>query len=179
MYSRRRAIGGEIKTDSTIIPKALNLGLLYQLRALPLMMQTPLPTLCNFAMSAQQLGQLKCCTSTADDECVGYVIWALLTPDVERGVHCREALGHWLTGNTAMAPMPWVLDMAVAPGSLRYVLEDLRGCGVRGARNSDLRFRYQGRAPPVQARQPSGWDEQLHCHQAAGGLQHECAVPAQ
>ncbi|MFO1227020.1 toxin-activating lysine-acyltransferase [Roseateles sp.] len=130
MYSAS-AIGGEIKPDSAIIPKALNLGLLCQFAArFPSQMQTPLPSFVQLAMSAQQLGQLKLYFN-GYDECVGYVIWALLTPDVEREFIAGKPrpLAEWEYSDGTNA---WVLDMAVAPGSLRYVLEDLRDVVFEG-----------------------------------------------
>ena len=80
---------------------------------------------------------------------MGYVIWALLTPDVEREFIAGKPrpLADWEYSDGTNA---WVLDMAVAPGSLRYVLEDLRDVVFEG-RATDL-LPYQGRAPPVQAR---------------------------
>lgn len=59
------------------------------------------------------------------NECVGYVIWATLTPDVERryiGGQPR-ALADWEFSDGTSA---WVLDFAVMPGLLRPVMEDLR-----------------------------------------------------
>jgi hemolysin-activating ACP:hemolysin acyltransferase len=58
-------------------------------------------------------------------ECIGYVIWATLTPDVERRFvngRARE-LADWEFSDGTSA---WVLDFAVAPGALRPVMEDLR-----------------------------------------------------
>ncbi len=57
--------------------------------------------------------------------CVGYVIWAALTPDVERlYISGRpRPLADWEFSD---GTSPWVLDFAVAPGLVRPVMEDLR-----------------------------------------------------
>jgi hemolysin-activating ACP:hemolysin acyltransferase len=97
---------------------------------------------CNFAMkfarlSGAKLGDLiRLIEGAAQSEqlkiyfngygdCVGYVIWAFLSPPVE---------AEYLAGNLRPLELweysegvnAWVLDMAVRPGSLRHVLEDLR-----------------------------------------------------
>ena len=56
---------------------------------------------------------------------VGYVIWALLAPDVEeRLARKREIdlhLSEWHEGNSL-----WILDLLVPAGNFKYVLEDLK-----------------------------------------------------
>ena len=74
--------------------------------------------------NAIRFGQLKIYFN-AYQECVGYVVWAYLTPDVEKQFIAGKirALDDWEFNDGTSA---WILDMAVAPGSLPYVLEDLR-----------------------------------------------------
>lgn len=76
------------------------------------------------ARSALQVGQMRVYVNTAH-ECVGFVIWATLTPDVERryiGGKPRP-LAEWEFSDGTSA---WVLDFAVVPGLLRLVMKDLR-----------------------------------------------------
>lgn len=125
------AIGGEIKPGSPVIPRAFNLGLLCQFAArLPGHAQMPLGSFVQLAVAAQQVGQLKLYFN-GYDECVGYVMWGLLTPDVEREFISGKprALAEWEYSDGSSA---WILDMATAPGSLRYVLEDLRDVVFEG-----------------------------------------------
>lgn len=119
------AVGGALRPDAPLRRLALDLGLACQFASrLPGHAQMPLGGFVSLAMAAQQVGQLKTYLNGYGD-CVGYVIWALLTPDAERefiGGKAR-ALADWEFSDGTNA---WILDLAVAPGSLPYVLEDLR-----------------------------------------------------
>ena len=78
----------------------------------------------GLARGATQVGQLRVYVNKTH-ECVGYVIWATLTPDVERrfiGGKPRP-LADWEFSDGTSA---WILDFAVAPGMLQKVLADLR-----------------------------------------------------
>jgi hemolysin-activating ACP:hemolysin acyltransferase len=119
------AICGALTPDSAAMRRALELGLVCQFAArLPSHARMPLGSFIALALAAQQVGQLKIYLN-GYEECVGYAIWALLTPEVEREFIAGKprALAEWEYGD---GTSPWVLDMAVAPGSLTYVMEDLR-----------------------------------------------------
>ncbi|MFG6428693.1 toxin-activating lysine-acyltransferase [Roseateles sp. LYH14W] len=119
------AVGGALKPESKLLRQASEVGLLCQFAArLPSHQQMPLPGFMSLAMATQQVGQLKVYLN-GYEECVGYVMWALLTPDVEREFISGKprALADWEYSDGTSA---WILDMAVAPGSLPHVLQDLR-----------------------------------------------------
>src|SRR4051812_23054467 len=105
--------------------RALALGLALQLASmLPSHQDMTSTSFAELARRAMQVGQLRVYVNS-DHECVGYVIWATLTPDVERRFvrgKPRE-LAEWEFSDGTSA---WVLDFAVAPGMLRRVMEDLR-----------------------------------------------------
>jgi hemolysin-activating ACP:hemolysin acyltransferase len=57
-------------------------------------------------------------------ECMGYVVWALLAPDVESRFFNGDLslqLVEWNEGTSL-----WIIDFLVPRGSLKYVLRDLR-----------------------------------------------------
>ncbi len=119
------AIGGALQPDSVARRTVTDFGLVCQFAAnLPSHAQMPLRSFAVLTQHAQQVDQLKVYLN-GYEECVGYVIWALLTPDVERAFIAGNLrpLAPWEfnDGNSL-----WILDMAVASGSLSYVLEDLR-----------------------------------------------------
>jgi hemolysin-activating ACP:hemolysin acyltransferase len=119
------AIGGRLKPESAMAGRARDLGLACQFATrLPGHAQMPLGSFVPLLLSAQQVGQFKVYLN-GYDECVGYVAWALLTPDVEREFIAGKprALAEWEFSD---GTSPWILDLVVAPGSLPYVLEDLR-----------------------------------------------------
>lgn len=74
--------------------------------------------------AAYDLGQVKVYFSDYG-ECVGYVLWALLAPDVEekliRGDSPALHPVEWNEGTSL-----WIIDFLVRRGSLPYVLQDLR-----------------------------------------------------
>lgn len=84
----------------------------------------PLQVLADRALTAHSLEQAKLYFNDYG-QCVGYVIWALLSPEVERrflgtpdsSLHISE----WNEGGSL-----WILDFVVPYGSLRYVMDDLR-----------------------------------------------------
>lgn len=101
------------------------LGLAFQFAAqLPSHQRQPLATFAALARGALQVGQMRVYVNAAY-ACVGYVIWAALTPDVERlYISGRpRPLADWEFSD---GTSPWVLDFAVAPGLVRPVMEDLR-----------------------------------------------------
>lgn len=119
------AIGGQLKPDSVAARQSLDLGLVCQFAArLPGHAQTPLSGMVPLLLNARKVGQLKVYLN-GYDECVGYVVWALLAPEVEQEFISAQPrpLADWEFND---GTSPWILDMAVAPGSLPYVLEDLR-----------------------------------------------------
>ncbi|MFG6417308.1 toxin-activating lysine-acyltransferase [Roseateles sp. DC23W] len=119
------AIGGEMRSESAAVRRALEIGMLCQFAArLAKHGQMPLGAFVKMATSIQQVGQLKLYFNNYD-KCLGYVMWALLTPDVERDLLAGRprVLADWEYNDGSS---PWILDMAVLPGALPYVLEDLR-----------------------------------------------------
>lgn len=101
------------------------IGLAFQFAArLPSHHRQPLAGFAALARGALQVGQMRVYVNTAY-ECVGYVIWATLTPDVERQYISGKPrpLADWEFSDGTSA---WVLDFAVSPGLLRPVMEDLR-----------------------------------------------------
>lgn len=128
MISTIHPLLGELKPSATSDKQreqTLALGLAVQLAAQsPSHQGQPVAGLAALARSALQVGQMRVYVNTAN-ECVGYVIWATLTPDVERryiGGQPRP-LAEWEFSDGTSA---WVLDFAVMPGLLRRVMEDLR-----------------------------------------------------
>ncbi len=119
---------GELKPPATFeadCQNTLALGLALQLAAImPSHQGQPLAWFTALARGALQVGQMRVYVNTAH-ECVGYVIWATLTPDVERLFISGKAypLADWEFSDGTSA---WVLDFAVTPGLLRPVMEDLR-----------------------------------------------------
>jgi hemolysin-activating ACP:hemolysin acyltransferase len=136
------AIGGRLKPDSVAASQCLDLGLVCQFAPrLPGHAQTPLGGMMSLLLNARQVGQLKVYLN-GYDECVGYVVWAFLTPEVEGEFisgQPRPLAGWEFNDGTS----PWILDMAVAQGSLPYVLEDLRDV-VFGDREHLSYFRVRG-----------------------------------
>lgn len=124
-------VGGVLETHSPFRRRAEELGLACQLAArLSIHTQTPLNSFASLVQKAQQLGQFKVYLN-GYGECVAYVIWALLSPDVEQEyVDCNpRPLAEWEFND---GTSPWILDFAVAPGSLPYVLADLRDSVFEG-----------------------------------------------
>jgi hemolysin-activating ACP:hemolysin acyltransferase len=119
------AIGGQLKPDSAAAGQSMDLGLVCQFAGhLPSHTQTSLGGMMALLQNARKVGQLKVYVN-GYGECVGYVVWAFLTPDVEDEFISDKPrpLADWEFND---GTSPWILDMAVAPGSLPYVLEDLR-----------------------------------------------------
>jgi hemolysin-activating ACP:hemolysin acyltransferase len=117
---------GELKpSGNTEREHALALGLAVQYAASSRAHEgLPLSGFAALARSALQVGQMRVYVN-AGHECVGYVIWATLTPDVEDDfIDDRpRALAGWEFSDGTSA---WVLDFAVMPGLLRQVMTDLR-----------------------------------------------------
>jgi hemolysin-activating ACP:hemolysin acyltransferase len=119
------AIGGRLGPDSVAASQSQDLGLVCQFAArLPGHTQTPLGGMMSLLLNARRVGQLKIYLN-GYDECVGYVVWAFLTPEVEDEFISGQPrpLAEWEFND---GTSPWILDMAVEQGSLPYVLEDLR-----------------------------------------------------
>ena len=119
------AIGGLIKPESAAAKRSMDLGLVCEFAARhAYYAPTPIGGLMSLLQNAQRVRQLKVYLN-GYEECVGYVVWAFLTPDVEdefiAGNPRRLAEWEFNDGTS-----PWILDLAVAPGSLPYVLQDLR-----------------------------------------------------
>jgi hemolysin-activating ACP:hemolysin acyltransferase len=117
---------GELKPSSTAErDHALAMGLALQFAAAsPGHKGLPLTGFAALTQRALQLGQMRVYVNTSH-ECVGFVIWAMLTPDVESEyiADTPRPLAAWEFSDGTSA---WVLDFAVAPGLLRRVMEDLR-----------------------------------------------------
>ena len=119
------AIGGQLKPGSAAAGESVDLGLVCQFAArLPSHAQTPLGGMTALLLNARRVDQLKVYVN-AYCEWVGYVAWAFLTPDVEDDFISDKPrpLAEWEFND---GTSPWIVDMAVASGSLPYVLEDLR-----------------------------------------------------
>lgn len=86
--------------------------------------QLSLGTLMRKVDSAIQTNQLKLYFSHYGD-CVGYIAWAFLTPDVERRMLNSKDMSlpteEWTQGTSL-----WIIDFLVPSGSLSYVLRDMR-----------------------------------------------------
>lgn len=124
MYSTA-AIGGHLKADSNAARESQDIGLVCQFAArMPGRAQAPLGDMLSLLQTGRNLGQLKIYLN-GFEECVGYVVWASLTSDVENEFisGAPRPLAEWEFNDGTST---WILDMAVAPGSLDYVLEDLR-----------------------------------------------------
>ncbi len=119
------AIGGRLVLESEAAKQSQDLGLVCQFVARMVdRAHTPLGDLMSLLLNARRLGQLKVYLN-GYGECVGYVVWALLTPDVEdEYIACAPRPLHDWEFNDGTSP--WIIDMLVAQGSLPYVLEDLR-----------------------------------------------------
>jgi len=101
------------------------LGLALQLAyALPSHRGMTLARFAGLAQGAMQVGQLRVYVNAKND-CVGYVLWATVTPDVERELIAGKPrpLAEWEFSDGTNA---WVLDFAAAPGVLPKVMADLR-----------------------------------------------------
>lgn len=86
--------------------------------------QMPLGSLLGMLDSAILVGQFKLYFNHYG-ECMGYVVWAFLAPDVEnrmlKGKGTTLNLEEWNQGASL-----WVIDFLVPHGSLPYVLRDMR-----------------------------------------------------
>lgn len=134
---------GELKPSDVAYEHTLAIGLAYQFAATsPHHREQPLSGFAVLARNALQVGHMRVYVNTAR-ECVGYVIWATLTPDVERrfiGGKPR-ALADWEFSDGTSA---WVLDFAVAPGLLSKVMTDLRDVVFRNHDHLTY-YRFKGK----------------------------------
>lgn len=124
MYSLN-AIGGDLPPDSSIARRATLVGHICQFASrFPVAARRPLSGLVQQIMHADEVGQVKVYLNPYG-HCVGYLIWALVTPGLEQELlaGATRPLAEWEYNDGDRA---WVLDMAVSRGSLPYVLEDLR-----------------------------------------------------
>lgn len=136
------AIGGQLKPDSVVAQRSLELGLVCQFAArVSSHAQLPVGAMVSALLRAQSVGQLKVYLN-GYDECVGYVVWALLTSDVEDAFleGAMRPLEDWEMNDGTSA---WILDMAVSPESLPYVLEDMRDVVFRSHQHLTY-FRVKG-----------------------------------
>jgi hemolysin-activating ACP:hemolysin acyltransferase len=118
------AIGGHLDTTSAAARDAQQLGLICRFACGFPSARVALGAFVKHASDAQQVGQLKVYLNGYGD-CVGYAIWAFLSPEVEQEFLSGQVrpLAAWEYNE---GTRPWILDLFVAPGSLRHVLEDLR-----------------------------------------------------
>lgn len=117
---------GEVSASSEFRrERALAVGLAIQLAVgLPRYQRQPLEDFATLTRRALQVGQMRVYINTAH-ECVGYVIWATLTPDVECDYIAGKPrpLMDWEFSDGTSA---CVLDFAAMPGMLRPIMKDLR-----------------------------------------------------
>jgi len=116
---------GTPPADAPARERALAIGLALQLAAsLPSHRGMALAGFAGLARGATQVGQLRVYVNAKHD-CLGYVLWATVTPDVEREFIAGKPrpLADWEFSDGTCA---WVMDFAVAPGMLKKVLADLR-----------------------------------------------------
>lgn len=119
------SVGG--KPGETQLQRAQTIGFICDLaRGSPLHGQMGLGALMGMLDSAIQLEQVKIYFSDYG-ECMGYVVWALLAPDVERRFLGGKDLSLHITEWNEGASL-WIIDFLVPRGSLHYVLRDLRDC---------------------------------------------------
>ncbi|MEQ1638472.1 MAG: toxin-activating lysine-acyltransferase [Methylococcales bacterium] len=117
------AIGG---TPGDIeIKRAKTIGFICDLaRRSPFHGRLSLKPLLSAVDSAFQLDQIKFYFSDYG-ECMGYVTWALLAPDVEQrfllGKELSLHIAEWNEGASL-----WIIDFLVSDGALPYVLRDMR-----------------------------------------------------
>ena len=113
------------KVDMAERDRALATGLVMRFAVNHLSNRGPaLGGLAVLIQRAIEVGQIVVFVNSAH-ECVGFAIWATLTPEVERrfiGGKPRQ-LAPWEFNDGAST---WVLDFAAAPGQLRPILENLR-----------------------------------------------------
>lgn len=58
-------------------------------------------------------------------ECLGYIVWARLTPDVEKRYLAGADLSlHWMEWNEGTSL--WIIDFSCKAGSVKHILEDMR-----------------------------------------------------
>lgn len=117
------AVGG--KPGETQLKRGQTVGFVCDMaRNSPLHAPMPVGGLMSILDAAMALEQVKVYFSDYG-ECMGYVVWAYLSPDVEqrflRGKDLSLDLTEWNEGTC-----PWIVDFLVPRGSLRYVLHDLR-----------------------------------------------------
>jgi hemolysin-activating ACP:hemolysin acyltransferase len=118
-------VSGRIRTDTLEYKRAALLGVLLQFVALsPYHRDRPFREIVGTLSMAQNMHQLKVYFNDYGD-CVGYVAWALLSRDVVAEFHRsgprRLDAIEWNEGF-----IPWIVDFLVRPGSLPYVVDDLR-----------------------------------------------------
>jgi hemolysin-activating ACP:hemolysin acyltransferase len=118
-------IGGRVRTSTPEFARAALIGLVLQFASQsPYHRNRTLPDIVATLLMAYRLGQLKVYFNDYG-ECVGYVAWALLSPQVasefrQTGTRRLESI-EWNEGFE-----PWIVDFLIRPGSLHYVVRDLR-----------------------------------------------------
>ena len=117
------AIGG--KPTENGLKRAQTFGFVCELaRSSQFHSQIPTGSMIGMLDSAVQLSQIRVYFNNYG-ECMGYVIWALLSQDVEqrllRGTDLSLDSTEWNEGSSL-----WIVDFFVRRGSLPYVLLDMR-----------------------------------------------------
>jgi hemolysin-activating ACP:hemolysin acyltransferase len=106
----------------------------------PFHVNLPLAPLLGMVDSAIQLNQIKVYFNDYG-ECMGYITWAFLAPDVEqRFLHGQDISLHITEWNEGASL--WIIDFLVPRGSIPYVLRDMRDTLFR-ASNTVTYFRFK------------------------------------
>lgn len=119
------ACGGDLDPSSPLARRAQQIGHACQFAVnFPFLAQEPVAGFVNRLTIASALGQMKVYLSPYG-RCVGFVVWAFLAPDVESQLIGDKPLKlhDWQYNEGTSA---WIMDLAVASGSLPYVLDDLK-----------------------------------------------------
>lgn len=121
-YSVSTITGVPGDTDSQ---RATQIGLICQLCTLsPVHANFPVQRIVSQLNSPMTVGQ---CKTYFNDfyQCVGYLAWAYLAPDVEKRLLSGEDY-HLQTCEWNEGASLWIMDMVVPHGSIKHVLQDLR-----------------------------------------------------
>lgn len=118
------ACGGELDPESPIARRAAQIGHACQFAMnIPELAGGPMGTLVHRLAALAALGQMKVYLSPYG-RCIGFATWAFLAPDVEAALTEGQwpSLHEWQYNEGTSA---WIVDLAVASGSLPYVVDDL------------------------------------------------------
>jgi len=134
---------GTVKPDAPERERALALGLALRLASMtPSHRSWPLDGFARSLLAAFEVGQLRVYVNAAH-ECVGYVAWATLTPDVAMQFAAGKPgqLAEWECSDGTCA---WILDFLALPGCLGQVMADLRDVVFKEYEQVDY-YRIKGR----------------------------------